>query len=200
MESGAPTSGEMPATFLDTATTPLACPLPLTDCGTRLEPANGLNSSDAKDANYCPRLFADDARPKPEQEPPREERQEIERPAISAEVPVSGETSSDTASEARISNAGVPDSNDEQNQRTEESDCHRNRRVRLACGCVGRRLAREARRLDSPERSIPRSVRSIKTTLAARRSTAIAITGFPCVQRRYDNGRHCVDEHGKFRS
>jgi hypothetical protein len=100
MESGALTNGEMPATVLDTATTPLACSLPLTTV-TLPEPANGLDSSDAKRAELLPALIADDARPKPEQEPPTPRTIEIERAAISAEVPASGETSSDTASEAR---------------------------------------------------------------------------------------------------
>src|SRR5271163_4001475 len=100
METGALTSGEMPATFLDTATTPLACPLPLTTEALP-EPANELDSSDAKGAELLPALIADDARPKPEQEPPPPRTIEIERPAISAEVLVSRETNSDTASEAR---------------------------------------------------------------------------------------------------
>jgi len=100
MESGALTNGEMPATFLRTATTPLACPLPLTT-ETLPEPTNGLDSSDAKGAELLPALTADDARPKPEHEPPTPRTTEIERAAISAEVPASGETSSDTASEAR---------------------------------------------------------------------------------------------------
>ena len=42
MASGALTSGEMPATFLDTATTPLACPLPLTTEALP-EPPSGLD-------------------------------------------------------------------------------------------------------------------------------------------------------------
>jgi hypothetical protein len=100
MKSGALTSGEMPATFLDTATTPLACPLPLTTEALP-ETANGLDSSDAKGAELLPALIADDARPKREQEPPAPRTIETERAAISAEVPASGETSSDTASEAR---------------------------------------------------------------------------------------------------
>jgi periplasmic protein TonB len=100
MKSGALTSGEMPATFLDTATTPLACPLPLATEALP-EPANGLDSSDAKGAELLSALIADDARPKREQEPPAPRTIEIERAAISAEVPASGETSSDTASEAR---------------------------------------------------------------------------------------------------
>jgi Gram-negative bacterial TonB protein C-terminal len=102
MESGAATSGEMPATFLDTATTPLACPLPQT-IETLPEPTNGLDPSDAKGAERLPALIADDARPKPEQEPSTPRTIEIERAALSAEVPPSGETSSDTASELRES-------------------------------------------------------------------------------------------------
>ena len=91
MKSGALTSGEMPATFLDTATTPLACPLPLTTEALP-ETANGLDSSDAKGAELLPALIADDARPKREQEPPAPRTIETERAAISAEVPASGET------------------------------------------------------------------------------------------------------------
>ena len=64
---------------------------------------------------------------------------------LSAEVPASDQTSSDTRKRgARIANAGVPDSHDKRNQRKEESDCHRNRRVRVYGGGAGRRLAREA--------------------------------------------------------
>jgi len=100
MESGALTSKEMPATFLDTVVSPFSCPLPLTTV-TFPEPANPLDSSDAKGADLLPALIADDARRKPEQEPPTLRTIEIEREAISAEVPASGETSSDTASEAR---------------------------------------------------------------------------------------------------
>jgi Gram-negative bacterial TonB protein C-terminal len=99
MESSAPTSGEMRATFLDAATTPLACPLPLTTEALP-EPANGLDSNDAEGAELLSTLIADDARPKPEQEPPTPRTIEIERAAIPAEVPASDETSSDTASEA----------------------------------------------------------------------------------------------------
>jgi hypothetical protein len=90
----------MPATFLDTATTPLACPLPLTTV-TLPEPANELDLSDAKGAVLLPARITDDAIPKPEQEPPTPRTIEIERAATSAELPTSGETSSDTASEAR---------------------------------------------------------------------------------------------------
>jgi hypothetical protein len=100
MGSGALTSGEMPATFLGNANTPIACPLPLTTV-TLPEPANGLHSSDAKGAELLPALITDDARPKPEQAPPMPRTIEIERAATSAELPASGETSSDTASEAR---------------------------------------------------------------------------------------------------
>ena len=100
MESGALTSGEMPATFLDTATTPLACPLPLTTEALP-EPASGLDSSDANGAELLPAPIANDAGPKPDQEPPTPRTIEIERAAISEEAPASGETSSDTASEAR---------------------------------------------------------------------------------------------------
>ena len=43
-EYRAPTSGEMPATFLETSATPLACPLPLTTEALP-EPANGPNEA-----------------------------------------------------------------------------------------------------------------------------------------------------------
>jgi hypothetical protein len=102
LESGAPASGEMPATFVDTAITPLDCPLPLTT-ETLPEPTNGLDLSDAKGAEPLPTLIADDARPKPEQEPSTPRTTEIERAAISAEVSASGETSSTTASKMRES-------------------------------------------------------------------------------------------------
>jgi outer membrane biosynthesis protein TonB len=100
MESGAPTSGEMPATSLEIATTPLACPLPLTTEALP-EPANGVESSDAKYVELVPALIAEDARPKTEQESPAPRTIEIERALPSAEVPASGETSSDSAREAR---------------------------------------------------------------------------------------------------
>jgi periplasmic protein TonB len=100
MESGAPTSGEVPATFLETATASLACRLPLTTEALP-EPANGVESGDAKYVELLPALIAEDARPKPEQESPTPRTTEIERAVPSAEVPAAGETSSDTGREAR---------------------------------------------------------------------------------------------------
>ena len=99
-ESGAATSGEMPATFPDTATTPLACPLPLTTAASP-EPTNGSDWNDAEGTELLPVPIPNDTSPKAEQEPPTPRTIEIERAAISAEVPPSGETSSDTPSEAR---------------------------------------------------------------------------------------------------
>lgn len=99
MESGAPTSGEMPATVLETTTTPLACPLPLTTEALP-EPANGVEWSDARDIELPPALIAEDARLQPKQESSTPKTQEIERKVLSAEVPALGETSSDSASEA----------------------------------------------------------------------------------------------------
>jgi periplasmic protein TonB len=100
MESGIPTSEKMPAIFLETATTPLACLSPLATEALP-EPTNGLDLSDAKDAGLLPALIADEASPKPEQESPTPKTIEIERAMLSTEVPGSCETASDTASEAR---------------------------------------------------------------------------------------------------
>ena len=95
-----PTSGEMPATFLETSTTPLACPLPLTTEALP-EPANGAEWRDAKSIELPPALIAEDATPQPKKESPTPRTKEAERAVLSAEVPASDQTSSDTASVAR---------------------------------------------------------------------------------------------------
>ena len=99
-EYRAPTSGEMPATFLETSATPLACPLPLTTEALP-EPANGTEWRDAKSIEPPPALIAEDATPQLKQESPTPRTKEIERAMLSAEVPASDQTSSDTASVAR---------------------------------------------------------------------------------------------------
>jgi Gram-negative bacterial TonB protein C-terminal len=100
MESGAPTTREMPAILPDTATTSPACPLPLTTEASP-EPANGVERSDAKDVELGPAPIAGDARLQPEQESFTPKTQEIERKMLSAEAPASGQTSSDSAGEVR---------------------------------------------------------------------------------------------------
>jgi hypothetical protein len=100
MESGAPISGETPATLLETATTPLACPLPLTTEALP-EPVNGVEWSDAKAVELLPALTVEEARLQPKRESSMPRTQEIEREILSAEVPALGQTSSDSASEAR---------------------------------------------------------------------------------------------------
>ena len=100
MEYRAPTSGEMPATFLATSTTPLACPLPLT-VEALPEPADGAECSDAKSMELPPALIAEDATSQPKQESPAPRTKQIERAVLSAEVPASDQSSSDTASVAR---------------------------------------------------------------------------------------------------
>ena len=100
MQFGAPTSGEMPAAFLEIATTPVSSALPLTT-EVSPKPTNGLDLSDAKDAELLPALIAEDAGPNPEQESPTPRTIDIERAALSAVVLEPGETSSDSASEKR---------------------------------------------------------------------------------------------------
>lgn len=99
-EYRAPTSGEMPATSLETSATPLACPLPLTTEALP-EPANGAEWRDAKSIERPPALIAEDATRQLKQESPTPRTEEIERAMLSAEVPASDQTSSDTASVAR---------------------------------------------------------------------------------------------------
>jgi hypothetical protein len=96
-ESGAPTSGETAADFLETATRPLVCASPLTT-DALTAPANGLDWSNAKDAELLPAQIADDARPKPEQESITLTT-EIERGTLLADMAESGEGSADTPSE-----------------------------------------------------------------------------------------------------
>ena len=98
-ETGAPTSGEMAASFLEATTTAIACTLPLTTEALP-EPANGLDSSGAKGAELLPTQIADDVRPEPEQKSSTLTT-EIERATLSADMAESGETNADSESEAR---------------------------------------------------------------------------------------------------
>ena len=96
-ESGAPTGGEMPATFVEAAARTLSCTSPLT-AEALIAPANRLNCSDAKDAEPLPAQVADDAGPQPEQESITHTT-EIERETLFADMAQSDETSADTAGE-----------------------------------------------------------------------------------------------------
>ena len=106
MESRAPTTGEMPATFLETPTTALVCPLPLTT-ETLPEPANGVEWNNAKGAEPLAALFADYAGPKAKLAYDTQKTNETQRKVASDDLPESGETNSDTASEPGVASIQV---------------------------------------------------------------------------------------------
>jgi Gram-negative bacterial TonB protein C-terminal len=120
MGCGAPTSRQMPSNSLETAATPLTRPSPLAT-ETLLQPATGAEWGDAKGVEIPRVPIPEDANPKPEQACPAPRIIEIERAVESTEVPESGETDRDAASEARefptqVSQTPVPsNSNSEKN-------------------------------------------------------------------------------------